>query len=248
MDFLTIIGMLFGLATILIGQLIEGGNLITLLNIPAVIIVLGGTCAAIMIETSWPVLLQAIQMIPWIFYPPKAKINIYRKKILYWAMLVKRKGILALEPELTKETDYFVRKGLLLLIDKGDPKIIHNILALDLEHNTKHKLTAAKVFENMGGYAPTIGILGAIIGLIQVMSNLEEPSKLGLGIAVAFIATIYGISFANLLFIPIANKLKAIVIKNQQLYAMILAGLVAIADGENSNILELNLLSFANEI
>jgi chemotaxis protein MotA len=247
MDLLTIVGMLFGVCTIILGQFLEGGHLVSLLNVPALIIVFGGTCGAVMIETPWKTFFRSLHILPWIFLPPRSNIENYVKKITAWSTIAKRKGILGLENALVDEDDKFVKKGLTLLIDKGDAKSIRNVLRIDLEQQLNNEIDAAKVFENMGGYSPTIGIIGAVIGLIQVMGNLGEPSKLGLGIAVAFVATIYGVGLANLFFIPIANKLKRIVIKQQKMYEMILEGLASIADGENINILELKLLGFTSE-
>ncbi len=244
MDLLTIVGMLVGIFTIILGQFLEGGHLITLFNVPALIIVFGGTCGAVMIETPWKIFVRSLVMSTWIFLSPQTNTDIHIKKLITWSTLAKRKGILGLESVLADEADEFTRIGLILLIDKGDTKTLRNVLDVELEHRLNNELDAARVFESMGGYAPTIGIIGAVIGLIQVMGNLTEPSKLGMGIAVAFVATVYGVGFANLFFLPVANKLKKIVFKHIKVYEMIKEGLVSIAEGENIQVLELKLLGF----
>lgn len=248
MDFLSIFGLIFGLGTILLGQHLEGGHLITLLNAPALVIVLGGTIGAVMIETPWKTFIRALQILPWTILPPKANFQAYVKKITNWNAIAKRKGVLGLENALNEEEDNFIKKGLIILIDKGDAKTLRHLLELDLEKQMQHEIDAAKVFENMGGYSPTIGIIGAVIGLIHVMGNLAEPSKLGLGIAVAFVATIYGVALANLFFIPISIKLKQVILNYQKIYGMVTEGLVGIAEAENANVLELKMQGFFNEI
>jgi chemotaxis protein MotA len=245
MDLLTIVGMFVGLFAIAFGQFLEGGHIFSLLNAPALIIVLGGTCGAVMIETPWHTFVRSIVLLPWILVPPESRINEYVKKITNWYAVAKRKGILGLEVSLAEESDEFTKKGLTLLIDKGDAKSLRKILSLEIEAKLRNELEAVKVFESMGGYAPTIGIIGAVIGLIQVMSNLSEPGKLGLGIAVAFVATIYGVGLANLFFIPVANKLRRVIIDAEKVHEMIMEGLISIAEGENLHVLELKLLGFA---
>lgn len=244
MDLLTIAGILFGVFTITLGQFLEGGHLISLLNAPALLIVLGGTFAAVMIETSWRTFVRSFFMLPWIFMPPKNNFAEQVKKLVLWSSLVKRKGILSLESVLAEDLDEFTKRGLIVLIDSGDAKSLRSILDIEFDRRLNKELDAAMVFESMGGYAPTIGILGAVIGLIKVMGNLTEPDKLGIGVGVAFIATIYGVGFANLFFLPVANKLKRIVANKMRMYEMILEGLVSIADGENIDILEVKLLGF----
>ena len=245
MDLLTIVGILFGIFTIALGQFLEGGHLISLLNVPALIIVLGGTFAAVMIETPWKTFVRSLSMLPWIFIPPRTNFTEYVKKLVLWSTLAKRKGILGLESILVEDLDEFTKRGLIVLIDSGDAKSLRNVLNIEFERRLNNELEAAMVFESMGGYAPTIGILGAVIGLIKVMGNLTEPDKLGIGVGVAFVATIYGVGCANLFFLPVANKLKRIVVNKMRMYEMILEGLVSIADGENINVLEVKLLGFA---
>jgi len=151
--------------------------------------------------------------------------------------------LLGLESVSETEPDPFTRKGLRLLVDGSEPEVIRSILETEIEAREHRDIQAAKVFEGMGGYAPTLGILGAVLGLIHVMENLSDPSRLGPGIAVAFVATIYGVGLANLVLLPAANKLKSIAYARSRLREMITEGIVAIAQGENPRNIELRLQS-----
>jgi chemotaxis protein MotA len=154
-------------------------------------------------------------------------------KIIQWGNLARRGGLLALEPAIDSQPDAYTRKGLQLLVDGAEPAVLRAALELDVQTYGDFHRQAARVWESAGGYAPTIGILGAVLGLIHVMENLSDPTKLGAGIAVAFVATIYGVGSANLLFLPISNKLKSIVARQVRLREMVIDGLEAIASGEN---------------
>ena len=244
MDFVTLIGLFLGVFAILIGQFLEGGHIASLFNVSAFIIVVGGTCGAVMIETPWKVFVRSIVILPWIFLPPKINVNEQIKSITNWSMIAKKNGILGLESVLTSEIDDFTKRALMLLIDKGDAKIIRSILNFELEKTYHSEIEAAKVFENMGGYSPTIGIIGAVIGLIQVMGNLSDPHKLGVGIAIAFVATVYGVSFANLFLLPVSNKLRRVIANNIKVKEMVVEGLASISEGDNLHILEMKLLGF----
>ena len=131
-----------------------------------------------------------------------------------------------------------------MLVDGGEPEVVRDILMLELEVLESRQLQAAKVYEAMGGYAPTVGIIGAVMGLIHVMQNLSDPSKLGAGIATAFVATIYGVGLANLLFLPVAAKLKALIQLHSQSREMIIEGITAIAEGENPRNVEIKLQGY----
>jgi len=244
MDTLSVIGLLIGIAAILFGQYLEGGHVSTLLNGPALIIVLGGTIGAVMLQSPFSVFARGMRMLSWAFIPPKLYSSEVIDKLVSWSNIARKEGLLGLENIEESEKDPFTRKGLQLLVDGSEPDNIRTIL--DVEINTKehHDGQAARIFESMGGYSPTIGIIGAVMGLIQVMNNLSDPSKLGSGIAVAFIATIYGVGAANLFFLPIANKLKNIVHMQSQYKEMIVEGIVSIAEGENPRNIETKLFGF----
>jgi chemotaxis protein MotA len=164
--------------------------------------------------------------------------------VVKWSALARKEGLLGLEDVMDKEVDAFSLKGLQLLVDGNEPEIIRDCLDVELISREHFDMQAAKVFEAMGGYSPTIGIIAAVLGLIHVMQNLSDPSMLGAGIATAFVATIYGVGFANLLFLPMANKLKAIAHALSQEREMIAEGIASIAEGENPRNIELKLSGF----
>ncbi|CAM3031326.1 flagellar motor protein [Legionella worsleiensis] len=244
MDALTLIGLLTGFLSIIIGQIHEGGDIHSLLNISALLIVMGGTFGAVMVQTPMPTFKRAFRVLPWIFRPPKLDFEVSRNLLIDMARKARQLGLLSLEEHLDYETNPLICKGLELLVIGVDKQTIRQVLETEIERNEMHDTKAAQVFESMGGYSPTIGILGAVLGLIQVMRNLADPSQLGLGIAVAFVATIYGVGLANLIFLPVANKLKSCVSLKVHFDEMILEGLVAIANGESPNMLELKLNNF----
>ncbi|MBF0264412.1 MAG: flagellar motor protein [Gammaproteobacteria bacterium] len=238
MDVLGVIGFILGVSAIIIGQLMEGGSLLSLVNGPAAFIVFGGTLGAVLLQTPLPVFLRAMRLFTWVFVPPRFHKRDMIEKILSWSNIARREGILGLENFSMKETDLFARKGLELIVDGSDPDDIRDFLELELEVKEKFDLSSAKVYESMGGYSPTIGIIGAILGLIHVMGSLSEPSTLGPGIAVAFVATIYGIGLANLILIPVSNKIKYLVEEEAQFREMIIDGFISIAEGENPRNIE----------
>ncbi len=244
MDILTIAGLLLGLGGILLGQMLEGGKVASILQLTAFIIVIGGTTGAIMVQYTLPVFIKALKMLPWMIFPPKSAPQPIVEKILEWSNTARKNGLLALESLVDSIADPFLQKGLQMLVDGTEPEKIRATLEVELLAREELDRQAAKVFESAGGYAPTIGILGAVLGLIHVMENLADPAKLGAGIATAFVATIYGLGSANLLFLPISNKLKGVVHEQSYLREMIIEGLVAIAEGENPKIIESRLQSF----
>lgn len=244
MDILSIIGLILAATAILVGQFLEGGHIASLLNGPAILIVMGGTFGAVMLQSPLSIFLRGMRMSAWTFLPPTVQIQDVIDKIVAWSNIARKEGLLGLENIEESESDPFTRKGLQLLVDGSEPENIRGILDVDLYTKEHHDMQAARIFESMGGYAPTLGIIGAVIGLIQVMGNLSEPSKLGSGIAVAFVATIYGVGSANLIFLPIANKLKNIIHMQTQQREMIVEGMASIAEGENPRNIETKLLGF----
>lgn len=244
MDLLSIFGVVLGFAAILGGNYLEGGHIDSLFNGPAAIIVIGGTFAAIFLQTPFQVLKRGAGMLRWVFLPPYLSIEDGIEKVVSWSMRARKEGLLGLEAIVDKENEDFAAKGLQLLVDGAEPEVIRNVLELDLISKERHDLNAAKMYEGMGGYSPTIGIIGAVMGLIHVMSNLADPSSLGSGIATAFVATIYGVAFANLFFFPIGAKLKSVIQKQSQYREMLIEGLVAIAEGENPRSIDLKLRGF----
>lgn len=237
-------GLIVGVAAILLGQYLEGGHIGALINGPAVLIVLGGTLGAVMLQSPFATFMRGMRMLLWTFVPPQIQNEEIIRKLVSWSNIARKEGLLGLENIEEAEKDPFARKGLQLLVDGSEPDSIRAILEVDINTREHHDTQSARIFESMGGYSPTIGIIGAVIGLIQVMGNLSDPSKLGSGIAVAFVATIYGVGAANLVFIPIATKLKNIVHMQAMYREMIVEGMVSIAEGENPRNIETKLFGF----
>lgn len=243
-DIISIIGVLLSFAAILGGQHLEGGHIGSLLQVTAFLIVLGGTFGACMLQFSLPVFLHGVKLLRWVVLPPKVVLEDVIEQVISWGQTARRGGLLALEPILAEMEDPFMKKGLQLLVDGAEPEKLREAMEVDMYAYDEHHRQAAKVWEAAGGYAPTIGILGAVMGLIHVMENLSDPAKLGGGIAVAFVATIYGVGSANLFFLPIANKLKSLIGQEMVKREMVLEGLIAIANGENPRLIETKLRGY----
>lgn len=244
LDIVSIIGLALGLLAILVGQFLEGGSLGSLLQLTAFMIVIGGTLGAVMLQNSLPVFLEGMSMLKWVFRPPRVASRETLDTILEWSQKARRGGLLALEPFIEQQQDIFQRRGLQMLVDGAEPEVLRETLELDLQTFERQRLDAAKVWTAAGGYSPTIGILGAVMGLIHVMENLSDPSKLGSGIAVAFVATIYGVGGANLFYLPVAGKLRYWIGRLVSDKELFIHGLVAIANGENPRIIEAKLQGY----
>ncbi len=238
MDILSLIGLLVATVAILGGQWLEGGHLASLVQVTALLIVVGGTLGAVMLQNPITVFALGIRIARWAFQPPKLEYRALIKRVVAWSTTARRGGLLALESQLQSAGGAYERKGLQLLIDGAEPETLRAILERDIDTFEDSHKAAAKIWESAGGYAPTIGIIGAVMGLIHVMENLSDPSKLGSGIAVAFVATIYGVGSANLLFLPLAGKLKTVIGREVKRREMLIDGLVAIANGDNPRIIE----------
>lgn len=244
MDVLSILGVILGFAAIIGGNYLEGGSIAALINLPAAVIVIGGTFGAAMIQTPWVGMKLAISRLRWIFAPPRMAFQQGINKVSRWAIAARKEGLLGLESLSETESDFFARKGLQLLVDGSEPDSIRNVMEVESLVLEQRDVDAARFYESMGGYAPTIGIIGAVMGLIQVMSNLSDPSKLGSGIAIAFVATIYGVGFANLLLLPVASKLKNLARSESRFRELLIEGIISIAEGENPRAIELKLNGF----
>jgi chemotaxis protein MotA len=244
MDVLSLIGIILAFVAIIGGNYLEGGHLGALLNGPAALIVLGGTLAASMLQTPMSAFKRATQIFIWILFPPRIDMAGGIDRVVGWSFTARKDGLLGLETIADTEPDAYSRKGLQLLVDGAEPEAIRGILEVDFITQESRDIQAAKVFESMGGYAPTVGIIGAVMGLIHVMGNLADPTQLGSGIAVAFVATIYGVASANLILLPVANKLKAVAVQQSRYREMLLEGLLSIAEGENPRSIELKLQGY----
>ena len=247
MDRLSIAGLFVAVLAIYLGFILDGGSITTLFELPAFVIVFGGTIGAVMLQSSSGQFFHALSLLKWVFSPPKYNIEEGIDNVVLWAEKARESGYLVLENIALDEEEPFTQKGLNLLVDGVELENLRVSLELDLDIYREHNLRSANIFESMGGYSPTIGILGAVLGLIHAMNNLTEPALLGQGIATAFIATIYGVGFANLLYIPIANKIRAIIHQQTMYREMISEGLNSIALGENPHAIENKLSAFRLE-
>ena len=244
MDIFAVIGTFLGIAFILTGQAMEGGNIGQLLQITAAFIVLGGTTGAIVLSFPPKTLASAIKMLKNVFFPPKSDFKALITEIGGFAAKARKEGIIALEKEAASASDPLLGLGLGAVADGTDPTLVKEMMENQLGQLEQHVHNCAKVFESFGGYSPTLGIIGAVLGLIQVMQNLSDPSKLGAGIAVAFVATIYGLFAANLVMIPLGTRIKFIY-QDVILYkSMIIEGVLSIQAGESPILIERKLQSF----
>ena len=244
MDKISVVGLLLGIVAIIGGQLLEGGSVGSLSQPTALLIVLGGTVGAVMLQSPYANFVRGIKMMRWIWYPPVVNYQQLIKQVSGWSQVSRREGLLALEGVMTQLKDDFAKKGLQLLVDGAEPERLREVLEVQISTYEEEMRQSARIWEAAGGYSPTIGILGAVMGLIHVMENLSDPSKLGAGIAVAFVATIYGVGLANLVFLPMANKLKANINRLVVQREMIVDGLVGIANGDNPRIIESRLQGY----
>jgi chemotaxis protein MotA len=237
-DKISLAGIAIGLFAIVGGQYLEGGHAGSLVQPTALLIVLGGTLGAVLLQSPIHVFRRGIKMVKWVWVPPVIEQKRLIDQIMNWSQLSRREGLLALENYIPGIKDEFARRGLQLLVDGADPERIRELLEVEINTFEDEWRQAAKIWEAAGGYSPTIGILGAVMGLIHVMENLSDPTKLGAGIAVAFVATIYGVGLANLVYLPIAGKLKYYISRMVATREMMIDGLVGIAVGDNPRIIE----------
>ena len=238
------LGLVLALGALAVAQWWHGGSLLTLLDGPAFVIVVGGTWGAVILQTPRKYMLAALRQAVWMLFPPQRDLVHQAERLQAWAQFARQQGLLALENQAEEEPDPFTRQGLTMIVDGVPIEDLRRLLEADIDIEQERNEHAARVFEAMGGYSPTIGIIGAVIGLIQAMFHLEEPGTLGAGIAVAFVATIYGVGFANLLYLPIANRLRAFHYHYGLYQEMTLEGLLAIAHGENGQQVERRLRAY----
>jgi chemotaxis protein MotA len=244
MDIATIIGLVLGFGAVIGGQILEGGHVSAIIQPTAALIVLGGTFGAALVSFPMQTVLQAMKDARKVIFSHAENNETIIKEIIGYAAKARRNGLISLEQEAQSARDRFTRKGISLVVDGIDPQKLQDTMETELETYEEHSKASAEFFEAAGGYAPTIGIIGAVLGLIHVMNNLADTSKLGAGIAVAFVATIYGLMTANIICLPFASKLK-IRIKDELLQKrMIIEGLTAIQNGENPHYIEQKLKAF----
>lgn len=238
MDWASIAGILLALFGLLFGQMVEGARLSSMLQPAAFLIVFCGTVGAVLLQSRMLTFLRGVRMLRNVFVTVVNSNQKIIREALTWNMTARREGVLSLERYLRITKDPFIAKGLRMVIDGIDAVRIKEIMEIDITAYEVHQREALRVWESAGGYSPTIGILGAVLGLIHVMENLSDPSRLGSGIAVAFVSTVYGVGLANLLFLPIAHKLKEQLAHEVDKKEMLADIFYCIAAGENSRVLE----------
>jgi chemotaxis protein MotA len=240
-DLLSFIGLVLGLASILLGNILEGSHLSAIMQPTAALIVFGGTAGATILASTGDDLRAVMRMVPRAFFGGRHDLRGLVAQILDLSKVTRREGVLALEPKLEEVHDPFFARGLRQVIDGTGAAELRQSLETNIGKDEERDGAAGKVFEAAGGFAPTVGILGAVLGLIHVMQSLNDPSKLGEGIAVAFVATVYGVGFANLISLPLAEKIKKRVHEDVEMREVVLEGLVGIAAGQPTSLLAQNL-------
>jgi chemotaxis protein MotA len=245
MDKTTIPGVLFSVGMIIGGMLIEGGHPDSLVQLTAFMIVIGGAFGAVLVAMPLPDLISGLKMGKLALLDPPNDLSKLMTEIVELATIARRDGVLALEGKLAEVKDPFLKRALGFLVDGVEASVARTALETEIEMEAEENTTAAKFYEQYGAFAPTVGVLGAVLGLIHVMENLDDPSKLGPGIATAFVATVYGVGFANLVMLPLAFKLKRKVGLEKERKTLIAEGVLSIQEGLNPRILEEKLRSFA---
>lgn len=234
MNYVSVSGLLVGILSVVLGHVVEGGSVLGLIQPAAFLIVLGGTTGAVILQSKGENLREAGRQFLKVFFNSTYDDDELKQRITLWASTAKKEGTLSLEQFVDTEPDPFAKRSLRLLIDGLPAKAIQEILKSDLITYQNKIKGAIKVWDAAGGYAPTIGVLAAVLGLMHVMEKLSDPSNIGAGIAVAFVATVYGVGFANLVFLPIANKLKLILQSNLIRCEMLIEAIDSISNGENA--------------
>jgi chemotaxis protein MotA len=238
------IGLIIGCLTIAMGATLEGSNVMAILNLPAILIVLGGTFGATMAGTSF----DAVKNIPKLYMkacgtaPPDLTRRV--TELVGYAEQARRDGLLALDEQLAQVGDPYTRKGMQLVVDGTDPELVADILEAENEAMSKRHAAARQPFEKAGGFAPTMGIVGTVFGLVHVLQNLDKPETLGPSISAAFIATLLGVASANVVFLPIANRLKQLSQEEMHFRAMTLEGILAIQAGDNPRVVGEKLMAY----
>jgi chemotaxis protein MotA len=247
MDKSTFLGVAVALTGILLGLMLEGGKIAQVIQPTAAIIVFGGTLGAVMIQFPLRVIFAAGRRLGQVFLDSARDPNILIHEMVGYAQKARKDGIISLDAELANIADPFLKKSLMLAVDGTEPQEIRDIMTLELDNQSEHEENLPRVFESAGGFAPTIGIIGAVLGLIQVMQHLDDISEVGRGIAVAFVATIYGVGSANLFLLPVSGKIKIRIRQEQIRREMMLEGVISILEGMNPRMLETKLRSFFAE-
>lgn len=249
MQLTTILGLIIGIGGVIVGNFLEGGSVGSFVQPAAALIVFGGTLGATMLSNRSEDLRMAIEFLKYLISATETNDRtLIATEIIQSAQTARRESLLALEKSLNKFRDPFMRSVYRFAIDGVDPEVLRKIFQEEIIVNERRKLAAAKVWLDAGGFAPTVGILGAVLGLIGVMANITDTAMLGYGIGVAFVATVYGVGAANLIFIPISNKLKALIRFRSETEQMILEGALAVVGGLNPYLIEQKMKSYTLDV
>jgi chemotaxis protein MotA len=247
MDIASVVGVLLAIFGILGGLVIEGGSIAQLTQPTAMMIVLGGTLGAVMLQFPLNIFLAAMKQFLRVFFASTTDGEAIIQQLVAFAVTARKSGILSLDDELDLVTDPFLKQALMLTIDGVEPAAVRQIMRLELENKAEGEERIPQVFESAGGFAPTVGIIGAVMGLIQVMQKLDNIAEVGKGIAIAFVATIYGVGLANLVFLPAAGKLRIRQQEEQMVREMMLEGVISIQEGMNPRMIEIKLRTYLFE-
>jgi chemotaxis protein MotA len=247
MDKGSIGGVLLAVLGIVAGLLMEGGNLGQILQPTAALIVFGGTLGAVLLQFPLPTVLNSFKSLAHVFGAPRKENDELLTMLLAFANKARRQGVVSLDSDLKTIKDPFLKRSLMLAVDGTEPAELRKIMRVSLDSAMESEEQLPMVFESAGGFSPTIGILGAVLGLIQVMQHLDNMQEVGRGIAVAFVATIYGVGIANLFFLPFAGKIRIRIRDTQQRREMMLEGVVSILEGMNPRMLEVKLAGFLHD-
>jgi chemotaxis protein MotA len=240
-------GILLAIGGILAGLLIEGGSIAQITQPTAAMIVLGGTIGAVMLQFPLSVVLASAGRVSHVFFERGKDPHKIIAEIVRYADKARKDGIVSLDRELDKIEEPFLKKALTLAVDGVEPQELRKMVELELDNHADQEEKIPQVFESAGGFSPTVGIIGAVLGLIQVMQHLDNIEEVGRGIAVAFVATIYGVAFANLFCLPVAGKLKIRIHEEHMIREMILEGVISILEGMNPRMVDTKLRGFVTE-
>jgi chemotaxis protein MotA len=247
MEFLTLIGLVVGISAVTLGFSMEGGEISLLLQPQALLIVVGGTFGSILVQNNWVRFYDSLKLLGWLFVPTKPVNQASLAKLLEWGHKANLEGMLAMESIDTKHIGQFSARGLQMLANGVPTAILEDALKRELQSYERNQLTAAKIWQQAGGYSPTFGIVGAVIGLIHSTMHISNPAELGQGIAIAFVATLYGVGFANILYLPIYGKIRSQIdneLRHRKLY---MDGILAISRKESPKTIETRLLGDIRE-
>jgi chemotaxis protein MotA len=247
MNIAAFLGLIIGVGAIVVGNFVKGGTTAHLVHLGAAFIVVGGTFGATLMSFSMKDMFNSVKALGLVFGGRSNEPSVIIEDILRILAKARRMGLITLEPEIKNIENHFLRKGLTLVVDGMPPSMIKDVLYQEIDTYEEKMKTAAKVFESAGGYAPTIGLIGAVLGLIQVMMHIADPAKIGGGIAAAFVATIYGLGSANLILLPIAKKIMNGLKEEVFLRGLIIEGILGIESGVNPYFLKARLNSFLTE-